>query len=497
MMFRSIFKKLVAIYIAIVIAGFTITGAMLYFFLGNFVSNEKKIVLSEASEIVSEYLKSYVENSENLFARLYFDYILDYFNGYTEAYIFITDDSGQILLSRPETTKIKDYEISKNLIYENGYYRLPSLEQHLKVLNSENTYTEIGNFYGVFKGYEYSWLTMGKPFSHSIEGYIEPFRGVIYMHTPIPEVNRARSSVFNYFMISVAVSIAVTIILVYIFSLRLTNPLKQMNKAAKIIAGGNFQERLSIKSRDEIGELSASFNQMVTSLENLEELRRSFIANVSHELRTPMTSIRGFIEGILDGTIPQERQNEYLEIVRDETIRLNRLVNDMLDLARMEAGEMKLTYKSFNINELVRRTIIKLETLIVRKGINVDAFFEEEEVYAYADSDAIERVIYNLVHNAIKFTDNGGIISVKVSLYKDKVYVSIKDNGVGIDEDEIDFIWDRFHKSDRSRGVDKSGTGLGLAIVRNIILEHRQEIKVQSRPREGTEFIFTLERSKA
>jgi signal transduction histidine kinase len=316
------------------------------------------------------------------------------------------------------------------------------------------------------------------------------------MYTPIPEVNRARKSVFNYFMISVAVSIVVTIILVYIFSLRLTNPLKQMNEAAKIIAGGNFQERLSIKSRDEIGELSASFNQMVTSLKNLEELRRSFIANVSHELRTPMTSIRGFIEGILDGTIPQERQNEYLTIVRDETIRLNRLVNDMLDLARMEAGELKLIYKSFNINELVRRTIIKLETFIAGKDINVDAFFEEEETYVNADKDAIERVIYNLVHNAIKFTDNGGVISIKVSMHKDKVYVSIKDNGVGIDKDDIDFIWDRFHKSDRSRGADKSGTGLGLAIVRNIILEHRQEIKVESTPGEGTEFIFTLERSK-
>jgi signal transduction histidine kinase len=494
-MFNSIFRRLVAIFIAIVITGFSITGVMLYFFLGNFVSNEKRVVLSESASAISSYLKDYLENSGNFLARLYLNNILDSYYKYTEALIFVVNEEGYIVISRPEINMISN-EIIKNFIYEDGYYKISTLDQHVKLMNSGNTYTEIGNFYGMFKNTPYSWLTAGKPFRHKIEGYEETINGVVYLHTPIPEVQKARFAMFRYFLISVIVSIFITIILVYIFSLRFTNPLKQMNEAAKVIAGGNFQKKLDIESKDEIGELAVSFNQMVTDLKNLEELRRSFIANVSHELRTPMTTIRGFLEGILDGTVPKEKQNEYLTIVRDETIRLNRLVNDMLDLARMEAGEMELVYKTFNINELIRRTIIKLESLIIEKDIGIDAYFEEEETFCYADQDAIERVVYNLLHNAIKFTDKNGKIDITVKPHKDKIYVSIEDNGIGINKKDMDFIWDRFHKSDKSRGKDKSGTGLGLAIVKSIINEHKQEINVESELRKGTKFTFTLERLK-
>ncbi len=237
-----------------------------------------------------------------------------------------------------------------------------------------------------------------------------------------------------------------------------------------------------------------AFNQMALALQDIEEMRRVFIANVSHELRTPMTSIRGFVEGILDGTIPQEKHNQYLNIVKDETYRLNRLVNDLLDLAKIEAGEVELDITTLNINEMVRKCVIKLEALLIEKDLSVDADFEEEELLAKGDSDAIERVLYNLMHNAIKFTPPGGKIGVITRKLKDRIEVTVRDNGIGIDPNELDHVWDRFYKSDKSRGRDKTGTGLGLAIVRNIINEHKQSISVRSEPGLGTAFTFTLAR---
>jgi signal transduction histidine kinase len=234
---------------------------------------------------------------------------------------------------------------------------------------------------------------------------------------------------------------------------------------------------------------------MAVALQNIEEMRRGFVANVSHELRTPMTSIRGFVDGILDGTIPPEKQNQYLTIVKDETIRLNRLVNDLLDLARMEAGEVKLNISVFDINELVRKCVIKLESLLLEKGLTVDANFEEEDLPVKADSDSIERVIYNLMHNAIKFTPENGEIRVKTYVEKDKAIISVEDTGKGIAESEIPYIFERFYKTDKSRSADRTGVGLGLAIVRNIIVSHNETIKVESEEGHGTRFIFTLRSS--
>jgi signal transduction histidine kinase len=234
---------------------------------------------------------------------------------------------------------------------------------------------------------------------------------------------------------------------------------------------------------------------MVAALQNLEEMRRGFIANVSHELRTPMTSISGFIEGILDGTIPPEKQKDYLEIVKEEVMRLNRLVNELLDLARMEAREIHIVTKDFNINELIRRCIIKLESLIMEKNLEIVANFEEEDVFVRADIDAIERVILNLIHNAVKFTPETGIICLSTSIQKDNVLISVADNGIGMEKEELDMIWDRFYKSDKSRSRDKLGTGLGLAIVKNLINEHGQDIWAESEAGRGTTFYFTLKRA--
>ena len=497
-MFKSIFSKLVTVFLLILAVAFSVTGVMLYFFLDSFVTSEQTKALEVGCDYSNAVFSRYLKNIDSPIASTLLDDNLYAWSQYMGSMIWIVGDNGHIFFSSPT---LPDAIVNKYMD-DTGYMKLPDEASFSKVISTQGYYSEVGNFYGFFRdpyfakpNYGDLWLTVAKSYKYK-DSKGNDVMVAIYIHTPVPKVKDARYNIFRFFLISVGAAVFIAIILVYIVSLRLSRPLKQINNAARIIAGGDFRKRLNIKSNDEIGELAGTFNLMAVALQNLEEMRRGFIANVSHELRTPMTSIRGFIEGILDGTIPPDRQEYYLSIVRDETNRLNRLANDLLDLAKMEAGEVTLNLKPFDINELVRRCIIKLETLLLSKNIFVEADFEEEGMFVNADADAIERVLYNLVHNAIKFTPENGRIKITTKAQKDKVLVSIKDNGTGIEKDELDMIWERFYKTDKSRSRDKTGTGLGLAIVKNIINEHGQKIWVESEPGKGTEFIFTLEGSE-
>ncbi|AEV68846.1 HAMP domain-containing sensor histidine kinase [Acetivibrio clariflavus] len=497
-MFKNLYSKIAVFFIGILLVITTITGGMLYFFLGDFVTGEKEVALDNAGDNVIWLLKNYIDMIENPMTPPFLQNILlnNFYENLNlvskdaEASIWIVSKDGEIVAIGNET--YLDRSVIRKLESESGRLRLPDERQYSKkVMQEGQVVKEVGDFYGLYKDTKVSWLTIQKPYKYKGE-----IQGAIYLTKRIPEINKARLTVFKFYIIAISIAVVISALLVYIFSLRLTKPLKQINNAAKQIANGEFNKRLEIASEDEIGQLAKSFNNMAVALENLENMRRAFIANVSHELRTPMTSIHGFIEGILDGTIPPEKQREYLSIVSEETKRLSRLTNDLLDLARMESGEIKLTFVTFNINELIRRCIIKLENQIISKDIHIEANFYEEPTYVYADKDSIERVILNLLHNAVKFVQDGGQIKIETVKSKSKAVIYIKDNGIGIDSEEINMIWDRFYKSDKSRSKDKTGTGLGLAIVKNIINEHGQEINVESEIGKGTVFYFTLNLSK-
>ncbi|HEX2944643.1 MAG TPA: ATP-binding protein [Clostridia bacterium] len=504
-MFKTIFSKLIVIFLLILVIAFTVTAVMMNVFLDNYITEEKATALEEASSYINLIFRNFLVNidpndSQSVAnaQKVFRDYLALQGNS-LRSIIWMTYSNGVVFQSNwsmPEllANKYKD---------KNGDIKLPLGTQFSRLAASETTVREVGNFNGLFKDpiltrdQKYAvngdiWLTVGRSFKYTGTDN-KDIMVLVFMSTPVKEVGIARTQVFRYFLISMGAAILIAVILIYIFSLRLSHPLKQIKTAASRIASGEFEKRLDIKSKDEIGDLARTFNQMAVALQNIEEMRRGFVANVSHELRTPMTSIRGFVDGILDGTIPPEKQSHYLTIVRDETLRLNRLVNDLLDLARMEAGEVKLNFTVFDINELVRKCVIKLESLLLEKGLTVDADFEEEDLPVRADSDSIERVIYNLMHNAIKFTPAGGKISIATLKRKDKAEIVIKDTGIGIEQSDLDMIWDRFYKADKSRSRDKTGTGLGLAIVRNIINEHGQDIWAESRPGEGTAFTFTLD----
>lgn len=491
-MFKSIFSKLIGIFILILIISFSIAGTVLFILLDWYSSNENEKVLEQSADSINNFFNSYVEYADNPAAQAWLLQYIREMSKSTGTIIWIVHRDGYVRLSVPSVSQLVS-EMGVKFSYDgSGDPLLPDSRQYTKVMLGYGTVKERGTFYGFFKNTGRKWVTIEKPLKVKDGNNKEQIMGAVYLHAPIYEVNRLRSSVFGFFMASIGIAVVVSIFFIYIFSLRISRPLKEIKDAARSIAGGEFGKRLSIVSSDEIGELANSFNQMAVDLQNLEEMRRGFIANVSHELRTPMTSIRGFIEGILDGTIPTERQHDYLTIVRDETKRLNRLVNDLMDLAKMEAGELNLSFKDFNINELIRRCIIKFENFITEKNIQVEAGFDEEETFVRADPDAIERVLINLIHNAIKFTPEGGAITLSTITQKNKVIVSVQDTGIGIDQSELNLVWGRFYKSDKSR-KDKSGAGLGLAIVKNIITEHHQEIWAESEVDQGTKFIFTLD----
>ena len=286
----------------------------------------------------------------------------------------------------------------------------------------------------------------------------------------------------------------IQVIVLSISTKRITEPVRALQEASRRLAAGSFERNVIRTTKDEIGDLVDSFNNMTIALENLDRVRNDFIANVSHELRTPMTSIGGFIDGIMDGVIPPEKHEYYLKIVRSEISRLSTLVNELLDIAKMQSGNMEFHFTVFDINVDIRNCIIKLEPLINDKELQVELDLDNEQENVYGDRNSLQRVLINLIQNAIKFTPKGGTIKVYTKRLKDKVEVNVEDTGIGISKEDQAMIFERFFKSDKSRSEDKKGTGLGLSIVKKILIAHDQDIKVDSSLGKGSKFTFTVAR---
>ncbi len=290
------------------------------------------------------------------------------------------------------------------------------------------------------------------------------------------------------------VVLCLSLIVSLLYSKRMARPLDEIASASRKFARGDFSVRVQQEydPTDEMGALINSFNKMADSLEKAEARRSEFIANISHELRTPMTTIAGFADGIIDGTIPREQEVKYLQSIRDETRRLSRLVRDMLDVSQTRAKASDPNRRTaFDLTELVLQTLLSFEGRATKKGLDVDPQLPDNHIMVIAEKDAITQVIYNLLDNAVKFADPGSCLTLR--LYKDggKAYVSVKDRGETIPPEDLPFIFDRFHKSDRSRSMDKDGVGLGLYLVKSIINSHDEDIVVRSE--DGlTEFVFTL-----
>ncbi len=320
--------------------------------------------------------------------------------------------------------------------------------------------------------------------------------GYVAVHLPSSAVAAETASLINISYLTLLVLLLLSLIILIFFTEIVYVPLRKITKATEQYAAGNMHYTFSVESEDEIGYLGATLGYMADQIARSEDDQKKFIANVSHDFGSPLTSIRGFLEAMIDGTIPPEQHEKYLTRVLQETQRLTKLTNSLLMLNNLNTSGMYLNRTDFDINEVVRSVAASFEPIGRSRGVSMRLLLlGDGGLVVNADLEKIQQVLYNLVDNALKFTPQGGLVTIETSEQHNKVFVSVKDNGIGIPNEDQKLIWDRFYKSDSSRGKDKKGTGLGLSIVREIIRAHEENINLVSTEGVGTEFIFTLKRS--
>ncbi|ATW23701.1 sensor histidine kinase [Candidatus Formimonas warabiya] len=467
---QTIFKRLFLTYGITLIIGFGILALLLLqLFNQYFIETKKQLLMDQGKKIRQEIVLGLYTgqlDQKKLFDDLQ---ILDKF---LNARIWLVDSQGVIFgVSGPHEEKYLGKKID-------GKQLLP--------LFQGKSIFEKGTFGGKL---EEPSLTVGYPIF-----WKNLFKGGILIHASLPEVQKTFADIYRLTVWAILLSGLIAYGILYIQIRKISQPLKEISEAAKIIADGEFQKRLSIETGDEIEELGKSFNHMAESLEKIEENRRNLVANISHDLRTPMTSIRGFIEGIVDGTIPQEEHQHYLNVVLEESKRLIKMTNDLLELSNIQQGQVEVRKQAFELHETIRRKLISFEKLITEKNLGVTLILYADQVRVFADPLFVERILSNLLDNAVKFTPEKGNIVIRTSDDHERVRVEIENSGVNISDAEVKKIWERFHKGDSSRGKYKTGFGLGLAIVKEMV--GRMEERIWAESGQGKlKVIFTVQKA--
>ncbi len=514
---HSIYIKFLSIFTITLLLSSVLSGTIMYKLVERYLLGGKlnyiKVTADSISDLViqyltsSEYFEEFVPEEHDKGPRFYSLYSLMKLSNQTMgSSAFITDNEGKILFSYPLLPELSNNRIEyssvflsdtiiNKLNYYDGFHAFSNKKQYETSLETDGYVINQNDFYGLYQDEDEPYLTVTRRLMYiDPENKVESVYGTVSISVPTPEIMEAQSRVIYYFILSTLIAVLIEVIVLSVTTKQITEPIRAMQEAARRLSTGSFERNVVKTTNDEIGELVDSFNSMTVALENLDSVRNDFIANVSHELRTPMTSIGGFIDGILEGVIPPEKQSYYLKIVRSEITRLSELVSELLDMAKMQSGKIEFMFTNFDITSVVRNCIIKLEPIIEKKNLNVEVDFENDPEMVSADRNSIDRVMINLVQNATKFTPEGGIIKVTTRRVKDRVEITVADTGIGISKEEQSLIFDRFYKVDKSRSEDKKGTGLGLSIVKKILIAHKQDIRVESKIGEGSKFIFTLSR---
>ena len=481
-MFKSSFAKYLTAFVIIILISFLMLSGIITSMIRAHVTADKENKLQNSCRIITDNFESekvldisaYVQSHESSIQTLAQLVKADYdFN------VLITDDVGKVLLSTVQTdadglpsrggelgnVSLLDFNVVTNQNGESYLYYSGALSGILE--DRSRVYGRAINTADNVRGYVFTIASTTN----------EDFLISVTRKTVI------RSSIW--------VMLA-AVIATYFITERIIHPLKNMTRAAKKFGNGDFSERVAVNGSDEVSDLARAFNNMAESLENLESMRNSFLANVSHDLRTPMTTISGFIDGIMSGAIPEEQHDHYLGVISAEVHRLSRLVNQLLDISRLESGDRKFNFTDFDVAEVSRLILLSFEQKIDEKRLDVEFFAEEDAMSANADKDAIYQIIYNLCHNAIKFASDGGKFAINISrISGKKIKVSVYNQGQSIAPEDAKHIFDRFYKTDKSRGLDKSGVGLGLYICKTIIDAHGENI-YHEHHEDGCEFWFTL-----
>ena len=456
----------------ILLLALTILGASFQYQVKQFLIDSTVSGLEQDAEVISNLAASYAVNGD--LSSREFLLNLDIVSQVTDSDAVICDSSGIIILCSDSITGCEHQGLQLN-------------REYLQKVISNGGDTACGIIEGLYEGERY---VVSVPIVSE-----DAAAGIVIVSTSTGTTTQTLNRISNIFLTAAVFVVLISVLAVTAFARRESRPLREMAKAATDFGHGNLEARVRLEEdySEEMEELALAFNNMACSLQKSEYQRQEFVANVSHELKTPMTTISGYIDGILDGTIPPERQKHYLQIVSDETKRLSRLVRSMLDISQLqkEEGIPEEKKMHFDLEECAGQVLITFEKKINDKHLNVDVEMPEHPVYTMANQDYITQVIYNLLDNAVKFCPDGGHLGLSIREGGSKAYVSISNDGETIPPEELPLVFDRFHKLDKSRSQNRDGWGLGLYIVKTIVCSHGENISVSSKDGK-TEFTFTM-----
>jgi len=464
---RSFFTAATILLLALVVLG---TSFQLQ--VNNYMEDTTVSGLQQDAAVIANLAAAYSVdgslNSRDLLLNL------DVVSQVTDADVIICDQDGYIILCSDALTGCDHEGWQLNRDY-------------LQTVIESGSYTATGVIKNLYTDERY---VVSAPILNGTQA-----KGIVIVSSPTAATNQILNRISNIFLTASVFVVMMAVLAVTAFARRESRPLRDMAKVANAFAHGNLKARVRLEEdySEEMEELALAFNNMALSLQKSEYQRQEFVANVSHELKTPMTTIAGYIDGILDGTIPESRRDHYLRIVSEETKRLSRLVRSMLDISQLQKEEGIPDEKKmhFDLEEAMGQVLITFEKKINDKKLDVDVEFPEHPVYTMANRDYITQVIYNLLDNAVKFCPEGGTLGLKIREGGNKAYISVSNDGDTIPADELPLVFDRFHKLDKSRSQNRDGWGLGLYIVKTIVCSHGENISVSSKDGK-TEFTFTM-----
>ena len=466
---KTLYLKFILAYFIFGVFGFVITSAFVPNMIKNHLIREKAEVLySEATLIANTYAGG-LYTSETTLETVKTQ--LDALSIYLSSTIRIINPSGRLVLDTNMPLNVDDVIMVKNF----------------DPTTIQGTYYDVGPYYDAYDG---DVINVIAPITSDFK-----VKGYVVIYSSMTDIEQSAAGLLNISYVILIVLLMLSMIILIFFTEMVYIPLKKITYATEQYASGNMHYEFQVDSEDEIGYLAACLSFMASEIARAEDDQKKFVANVSHDFRSPLTSIRGYLEAMLDGTIPPELHEKYLTIVLNETQRLTKLTNSLLTLNNLNTKGMMIDKKDFDINDVVRKTAATFEGTCRSKNMGIELILTGDVLYAYADVDKIQQVLYNLIDNAIKFSHQNTSIRVETSVKKNKIFVSVKDTGIGIPKDDLKMIWERFYKSDSSRGKDKKGTGLGLSIVKEIVKAHGEHINVISTQGVGSEFIFSLQKS--
>ena len=468
---HALYPKLLGSYLLFAVLSLFLLSTFTQSIAENYIEKNEAKKLYRESTIMASGLREDFSGSQSPLFDMHEEY--EIIAGYLGAEIWIIDSQKNQLI-----------DSSDSLVLDMAVLHEPKRIEDFNVADFGSTYYQVGTFYGLF---ENDTLTVYAPITVDYK-----VRGYVLIHKPMSSVLASADSIVNIVFASASVIFFCSLIVLLAFTVFVYRPIRKITHAADNYAKGDFKEKINIQSNDEIGYIAKTMDYMATELDTLEDEQKKFISNISHDFRSPLTSIKGYVEAMMDGTIPVEMQEKYLNIILFETERLNKLTQSILDLNRFRGQGMLLDISEFDINSMIRTTTQTFEGTCSKKELSFDLMLTAEQLFVKGDMGKIQQVLYNLIDNATKFSHNNSVITIDTTVKNGKVLISVKDTGIGIPSGSIKKIWERFYKTDQSRGKDKKGTGLGLAIVKEIIQAHNENINVISTEGVGTEFIFTL-----